>query len=83
MCTFICKAGHDNRSVLPWEVRFKVAVAVAEALNYLHNECSPPVIHRDVKSSNILLSNEFQPQVLLPLHSTFSLWKQLLHKLFL
>ncbi|GLT55422.1 hypothetical protein SLA2020_285430 [Shorea laevis] len=40
--------GHDNRSALPWEVRFKVAVAVAEALNYLHNECSPPIIHRDV-----------------------------------
>lgn len=55
--------GHDNRSALPWEVRFKVAVAVAEALNYLHNKCSPPIIHRDVKSSNILLSNEFQPQL--------------------
>lgn len=62
---FICYAGHGNRSVLPWEVRFKVAVAVAEALNYLHKECPRPVIHRDVKSSNILLSNEFQPQVLL------------------
>ncbi|XP_041019690.1 receptor-like cytosolic serine/threonine-protein kinase RBK1 [Juglans microcarpa x Juglans regia] len=55
--------GHGNRSVLPWEVRFKVAVAVAEALNYLHKECPRPVIHRDVKSSNILLSNEFQPQL--------------------
>lgn len=53
--------------MLPWEVRFKVAVAVAEALNYLHEECPRPVIHRDVKSSNILLSNEFQPQVLLSL----------------
>ncbi|KAM3710874.1 hypothetical protein ACJW31_01G064600 [Castanea mollissima] len=55
--------GQSNRSVLSWEVRFKVAVAVAEALNYLHNECSRPVIHRDIKSSNILLSNEFQPQL--------------------
>ncbi|KAJ0026354.1 hypothetical protein Pint_09345 [Pistacia integerrima] len=44
------------------EVRFKVAVAIAEALNYLHKECLRPVIHRDVKSSNILLSNDFQPQ---------------------
>lgn len=56
--------GHSEKSVLPWKVRFKVAIAIAEALNYLHNECSRPVIHRDVKSSNILLSNEFQPQVL-------------------
>jgi serine/threonine protein kinase len=42
-----------------------VAIAIAEALNHLHNECSRPIIHRDVKSSNILLSKDFQPQVLL------------------
>ncbi|TQE07568.1 hypothetical protein C1H46_006888 [Malus baccata] len=49
--------------ILPWEVRFNVAVAVAEALTYLHNECPQPIIHRDVKSSNILLSDELQPQL--------------------
>ncbi|KAF2310142.1 hypothetical protein GH714_006721 [Hevea brasiliensis] len=54
--------GH-NESILPWKVRFKVAIAVAEALNYLHNGCSHSVIHRDVKSSNILFSDEFQPQL--------------------
>lgn len=41
-----------------------MAIRVAEALNYLHNDCPQPVIHRDVKSSNILLTNDFQPQVL-------------------
>lgn len=58
------KAG-DNKDqiLLSWEMRFNVAVGIAEALNYLHNDCSQPVIHRDVKSSNILLSNEYQPQV--------------------
>lgn len=56
--------GNDKQTfVLPWEVRFKVAVGIAEALHYLHEECSPPVIHRDVKSSNILLSDEFEPQL--------------------
>ncbi|XP_050235185.1 protein kinase STUNTED-like [Mercurialis annua] len=52
-----------EKSDLSWDVRFSIAIKIAEALNYLHNECSPPVIHRDVKSSNILLSDEFQPQL--------------------
>lgn len=55
--------GHREKIPLPWKVRFSVALAIAEALNYLHNECSPPVIHRDVKSSNILLSDELHPQL--------------------
>ncbi|CDP14559.1 unnamed protein product [Coffea canephora] len=52
-----------ERFVLPWEVRFKIAIGVAEALNYLHSRCARPVIHRDVKSSNILLADEFEPQL--------------------
>ncbi|KAL8170802.1 hypothetical protein V2J09_022606 [Rumex salicifolius] len=46
-----------------WEKRYKVALGVAEALDYLHNESSLPVIHRDVKSSNILLAEDFEPQL--------------------
>ncbi|XP_022973811.1 proline-rich receptor-like protein kinase PERK12 isoform X1 [Cucurbita maxima] len=46
-----------------WQERFKVAVGVAEALDYLHNCREEPVIHRDVKSSNILLSENFEPQL--------------------
>lgn len=42
-----------------------MAVGVAEALNYLHNRDSQPVIHRDIKSSNILLCDDFEPQVVL------------------
>lgn len=46
-----------------WSERYKVAVGVAEALDYLHSGNTQRVIHRDVKSSNILLSDDFEPQV--------------------
>ena len=41
-----------------------MAMGVAKALEYLHNNGSDPVIHRDVKSSNVLLSEDFEPQVI-------------------
>ncbi|KAH9717271.1 protein kinase domain-containing protein [Citrus sinensis] len=57
---------HGNKkdgNVFGWTERYKVAVGVAEALDYLHNSCEQPVIHKDVKSSNILLSDDFEPQL--------------------
>ncbi|CAL9120252.1 unnamed protein product [Musa textilis] len=54
----------ENKHVLSWPERYKVAIGVAEALDYLHGGGSiEPVIHRDVKSSNILLSENFEPQL--------------------
>ncbi|CAI9115520.1 OLC1v1016436C2 [Oldenlandia corymbosa var. corymbosa] len=57
---------HGNKKdplVFGWNHRYKVAVGVAEALEYLHNRDAQPVIHRDVKSSNILLADDFEPQL--------------------
>ncbi|KAG6602127.1 Proline-rich receptor-like protein kinase PERK1, partial [Cucurbita argyrosperma subsp. sororia] len=45
-----------------WCERYNVAVGVAEALDHLHSD-SQHVIHRDVKSSNVLLSDNFEPQL--------------------
>eukprot|EP00250_Pteridium_aquilinum_P016032 c22906_g2_i1 orf=597-3152(+) len=55
--------GGKGTGVLAWESRCKIAVGVAEALKYLHDGCTRPVIHRDVKSSNILLLSDFEPQL--------------------
>ncbi|KAE8775838.1 Leucine-rich repeat receptor-like protein kinase PXL2 [Hordeum vulgare] len=48
---------------LDWPARIKVAVGAAQGLCYMHHECSPPIVHRDVKTSNILLDSEFRAKV--------------------
>ncbi|XP_039033232.1 probable receptor-like serine/threonine-protein kinase At5g57670 [Hibiscus syriacus] len=57
---------HGNKkdpNAFGWNERYKVATGVAEALDYLHTNSDHPVIHSDVKSSNILLSDDFEPQL--------------------
>ncbi|KAF3788746.1 putative LRR receptor-like serine/threonine-protein kinase [Nymphaea thermarum] len=54
---------HGLDSVLDWPTRYRVAIGSAQGLCYMHHECSPPVIHRDVKSSNILLDADFTPKI--------------------
>ncbi|KAI9089555.1 hypothetical protein K1719_029160 [Acacia pycnantha] len=51
--------GPSHGSSLNWELRLKIAVDVARALEYLHEHSNPPVVHRDLKSSNVLLDSHF------------------------
>ncbi|XP_073297091.1 uncharacterized protein [Primulina huaijiensis] len=46
---------------IEWEIRFKIALGVAEGLAYLHCDCRPPILHRDVKTQNILLGERYEP----------------------
>uniref|UniRef100_A0A0D9WR72 non-specific serine/threonine protein kinase n=1 Tax=Leersia perrieri TaxID=77586 RepID=A0A0D9WR72_9ORYZ len=48
---------------LDWPTRLAIAVDAARGLCYMHHDCSPPIVHRDVKSSNILLDPEFQAKI--------------------
>ncbi|XP_028554169.1 receptor-like serine/threonine-protein kinase ALE2 isoform X2 [Dendrobium catenatum] len=48
---------------LDWNARVKIALGAARGLAYLHEDSSPCVIHRDFKSSNILLEHDFTPRV--------------------
>ncbi|GER48476.1 protein kinase superfamily protein [Striga asiatica] len=48
---------------LTWHLRMKIALDVARGLEYLHERCNPPVIHRDLKSSNILLDSNFNAKL--------------------
>ncbi|XP_022844175.1 receptor-like cytosolic serine/threonine-protein kinase RBK1 isoform X1 [Olea europaea var. sylvestris] len=48
---------------LEWKIRYKVAVGVAEGLQYLHYDCQRRIIHRDITASNILLSEDYEAQI--------------------
>ncbi|GER49104.1 leucine-rich repeat receptor-like protein kinase family protein [Striga asiatica] len=48
---------------LDWPKRLHIAIGVAHGLCYMHHHCSPPIIHRDVKSSNVLLDSMFNAKI--------------------
>jgi serine/threonine protein kinase len=48
---------------LDWMIRHQIALGVAQGLSYLHHDCVPMIVHRDVKSSNILMDTELVPKL--------------------
>ncbi|CAM6107841.1 unnamed protein product [Calypogeia fissa] len=54
---------HETDSVLTWSRRLKIVSGVATALAYLHEEWEQRVIHRDVKSSNVMLDRDFNARL--------------------
>ncbi|XP_020520627.1 probable receptor-like protein kinase At2g42960 [Amborella trichopoda] len=52
-----------QQGFLTWEARMKVILGTAKALAYLHEAIEPKVVHRDIKSSNILIDEEFNAKV--------------------
>ncbi|XP_020214326.1 receptor protein-tyrosine kinase CEPR2 [Cajanus cajan] len=53
----------DGKPDLDWNQRYKIALGAAKGIAYLHHDCNPPIIHRDIKSSNILLDEDYEPKI--------------------
>ena len=51
-----------NRN-LDWETRYKIAIGSAQGLAYLHHDCVPTILHRDVKCNNILLDSKYEAYI--------------------
>ncbi|TKY54243.1 Serine/threonine-protein kinase EDR1 [Spatholobus suberectus] len=54
----LCRLLHRNTSKLDWRRRVHMALDIARGVNYLHH-CNPPIIHRDLKSSNLLVDRNW------------------------
>ncbi|WJX18179.1 NADPH-cytochrome p450 reductase [Trifolium repens] len=54
---------HGGLSPLNWSLRLKIAMQSAKGIEYLHKELLPPIVHKDLKSSNILLDSEWGARV--------------------
>uniref|UniRef100_A0A0E0M078 Protein kinase domain-containing protein n=1 Tax=Oryza punctata TaxID=4537 RepID=A0A0E0M078_ORYPU len=62
----LCDHLRDNNGVgetLNWRTRIRVVIEAAQGLDYLHKGCSLPIIHRDVKTSNILLGQNLHAKI--------------------
>ncbi|XP_018840747.1 LRR receptor-like serine/threonine-protein kinase RCH1 [Juglans regia] len=48
---------------LEWNLRYQIVLGAAQGLAYLHHDCVPPIVHRDIKANNILIGLEFETYI--------------------
>ncbi|XP_031123879.1 MDIS1-interacting receptor like kinase 2-like [Ipomoea triloba] len=53
----------EDAKKLNWMTRVNIVRGIAQGLSYMHHDCSPPIVHRDISSSNILLDADFEARI--------------------
>lgn len=56
-------ADQNGRPSLDWQKRFQIVMGIARGLLYLHQDSRLRIVHRDLKTSNILLDGELNPKI--------------------
>ncbi|XP_010483608.1 PREDICTED: probable LRR receptor-like serine/threonine-protein kinase At5g59680 isoform X2 [Camelina sativa] len=56
-------SGKGGGSIINWSTRLRIALEAAQGLEYLHIGCKPPMVHRDIKTANILLDENFEAKI--------------------
>ena len=56
-------ADQNGRASLDWQKRFQIVMGIARGLLYLHQDSRLRIVHRDLKTSNILLDGELNPKI--------------------
>ncbi|XP_077225334.1 uncharacterized protein LOC143858559 [Tasmannia lanceolata] len=56
-------SSEEGAMELDWVKRVNIIKAVAHSLSYMHHDCIPPIVHRDISSNNVLLDSEFEAHV--------------------
>ncbi|KAM0940229.1 putative protein kinase RLK-Pelle-LRR-XI-1 family [Dioscorea sansibarensis] len=53
----------DSQPELNWSKRYKIALGAARAIMYLHHDCSPAILHKNIKSSNIFFDDQYEAKI--------------------
>ncbi|KAG6523814.1 hypothetical protein ZIOFF_013701 [Zingiber officinale] len=54
---------HSDECFLDWGRRMSIVIGTSEGITHLHQQTTPPIIHQDIKASNVLLDSDFQARV--------------------
>ncbi|GMP46021.1 hypothetical protein CsSME_00014336 [Camellia sinensis var. sinensis] len=53
----------EEAKELDWPKRVNIIKGIASALSYMHHDCTPPIVHRDISSNNVLIDEEYESHI--------------------